>query len=190
VSGSGHIALPAWIAAILASGWIAWLLPFLLARKSRERPSTLDRRARWGIVLQGIGYFVVWQVPLWRTSPAAWRVGVSIFFFALAAFLSWSSARVLGRQWRLDAGLNADHELVQGGAYRLVRHPIYASMLCLLLGMGFLLVPLPLLLLATLLNVAGTEIRVQIEDALLASRFGERFRDYKSRVPAYAPFLR
>jgi len=36
----------------------------------------------------------------------------------------------------------------------------------------------------------GVEIRIRIEDALLASRFGETFRDYQRRVPAYLPFIR
>ena len=106
----------------------------------------------------------------------------------LSSVLSWTSARTLGRQWRFDAGLNADHQPVQTGAYRVVRHPIYTSMLCLLLGTGFLVTPMLVLLLAASLFVIGTEIRVRIEDALLASRFGDRFREYQRKVPAYVPF--
>src|SRR5947207_3171062 len=49
-------------------------------------------------------------------------------------FLSWTSARALGRQWRIDAGLNPDHQLVRSGGYGVVRHPIYTSMFCMLLG--------------------------------------------------------
>jgi protein-S-isoprenylcysteine O-methyltransferase Ste14 len=43
---------------------------------------------------------------------------------------------------------------------------------------------------ALALYIAGTEIRVYTEDGLLASRFGERFLEYKRRVPAYLPFVR
>jgi protein-S-isoprenylcysteine O-methyltransferase Ste14 len=182
--------VPGWILAILGAGWLAWMIPFFLSRPGRRPPRTVDRRARWGILLQGLAYFVVWQVAYWNTSPPAWRVALAVPFLALAALLSWTSARVLGRPWWLDAGINADHVLVQAGAYRFVRHPIYASMLCLLLGMGFLLVPAGLLLLAVLLHLTGTEIRVRLEDALLEARFGDEFRSYQSRVPAYVPLLR
>jgi len=96
----------------------------------------------------------------------------------------------LGRQWRVDAGLSHDHELVTTGPYKLVRHPIYTSMLCLLLGTGFMVTPLWLFLLAVVVFLLGTEIRVRIEDRLLASRFAERFQEYARKVPAYIPFVR
>jgi len=99
-------------------------------------------------------------------------------------------ARALGRQWRLDAGLNADHELVTSGPYRLLRHPIYTSMLCVLCGTGWLLTLLPMLLAAVIVFMVGTEIRVRIEDRLLGERFGEPFGQYQRRVAAYVPFLR
>jgi protein-S-isoprenylcysteine O-methyltransferase Ste14 len=63
-------------------------------------------------------------------------------------------------------------------------------MLCLLLGTGFMVTPVWLLLLAVFVFLVGTEIRVRIEDRLLSSRFEERFREYERSVSAYIPFLR
>jgi protein-S-isoprenylcysteine O-methyltransferase Ste14 len=104
--------------------------------------------------------------------------------------LSWASIRNLGPQWRLDAGLNADHQLVRTGPYRFVRHPIYASMFAMLLATGFVVASWPLLLAAIVIFLIGTEIRVRIEDALLASRFGDQFHTYERSVPAYIPLVR
>ena len=36
----------------------------------------------------------------------------------------------------------------------------------------------------------GTEIRIHAEERLLGDRFGSSFASYRSRVPAYIPFLR
>jgi protein-S-isoprenylcysteine O-methyltransferase Ste14 len=88
------------------------------------------------------------------------------------------------------AWLNADHKLIQAGPHHVVRHPIYASLLCMMLGSGFLVTPLPILLGALTVFIIGTEIRVRVEDRLLESRFGDRFRAYRERAPACAPFLR
>ncbi len=40
------------------------------------------------------------------------------------------------------------------------------------------------------LYLAGTEIRVRAEDALLAGRFGDEFERYRRAVKAYIPFVR
>ena len=38
--------------------------------------------------------------------------------------------------------------------------------------------------------IMGTEIRVRMEDELLASRFGAQFDEYKASTPAYIPLVR
>jgi protein-S-isoprenylcysteine O-methyltransferase Ste14 len=50
--------------------------------------------------------------------------------------------------------------------------------------------PMLLLLITTLIFIVGTQIRVRIEDNLLAARFGDRFRDYQQSVGAYVPLLK
>jgi protein-S-isoprenylcysteine O-methyltransferase Ste14 len=175
---------------ILLTGWIAWMVPFFLIKSGGGKPQQLDRRARWGIVLQGLAFALVWQGPFWRRSPGNSRLFLAIVFFALAVALSWTAARTLGRQWRFDAGLNPDHELVRAGAYRYVRHPIYLSMLCVLVATGVLFASPALLVAAIALAIAGTEIRVRIEDKLLAAHFGVQFQKYQHEVPAYIPFVR
>ena len=176
--------------AILAVGWLAWSLPFLLARRHVEPAKEVDRRARWGIALVAISYAILWQGRFWERPFSVWRIAAGVFFLTLAALLSWTSTRALGRQWRLDAGLSADHELVMTGPYRIIRHPIYTSMLCVLLGVGFMITSWPLFVTAIVVFILGTEIRVRIEDKLLASRFGDRFHTYHRSVGAYIPFLK
>ncbi|MFI5071576.1 MAG: methyltransferase family protein, partial [Terriglobales bacterium] len=175
---------------ILGVGWAIWVAPFVLAPRNRGPAKAMDRRARWGILLVAIAYSMLWQSKFWERPLPGWRLACSVALLALAGVVSWTATRSLGRQWRLDAGVNADHELVMMGPYRVVRHPIYASMLCILLGTGFMITPWWLLLASLLVFVAGTEIRVRIEDRLLASHFGERFKEYRSSVPAYIPFVR
>ena len=182
--------MPSYSYAVLAAGWLSWGAPFLLARRKSEAPAKVDRRARWGMALQGIAYVLLWQGRFWEAVLPTWRFALSVIFLALAAALSWTGTWTLGRQWRFDAGLSRDHQLITTGPYRFVRHPIYCSMLCLGLGIGFMVTPWPLFLLSTVVLIGGIEVRVRIEDTLLASRFGEHFRQYQHSVPAYVPFVR
>lgn len=180
--------MPAYAYAVILAGTVLWFAPFV-ARFNFKAPETTDRRARWGMVLELVAYSLLWQGSFWMRSPLAWQFAASLLFFALANLLSWSGTRALGRQLRVDAAVGADHELVRSGPYRLVRHPIYTSMLCLILATGVLTVPLPLLLVSIAVFLIGTEIRVRVEDALLASRFGEQFKDYRSTTRRYIPFV-
>jgi len=176
---------------LLLLGWIAWFLPFVLASRRHSRtPSRVDRRARWGIALQALGYALLWQGRFWLRTPAAWQVIVSGLCFVLASLLAWSGTHALGQHWRVDAGLNADHRLVRNGPYRIVRHPIYASMLWMAVGTGLLVAPWPLLVVSLVLVIVGIEIRVRVEDVLLETHFGAEFRAYKHDVAAYVPLVR
>ena len=119
-----------------------------------------------------------------------WRLAGTVVFGAVGGVLSWMSVRHLGRQFRINAGLYEDHQLVTTGPYAVVRHPFYASLLAMLTSTLSLLAPWECALVSLALFVAGTEIRVAAEDGLLASRFGERFAEYKARVKAYVPYVR
>jgi protein-S-isoprenylcysteine O-methyltransferase Ste14 len=182
--------LPTFAYVILFAGFVVWFLPFPLAGWSRKTPQRRDSRWRWGVLLEGIGYAIIWMVPLWSRTVAPWRVVLSVIFLALASVLSWTATRALGCYLRFEAAVDADHQLIRSGPYRVVRHPIYASMLCLILGFGFMVARPALFLVAMIFFIAGTEVRVQVEDRLLAERFAEEFREYRRSTAAYVPLVR
>lgn len=182
--------MPAYVYIMLAVGWILWLLPFPLSGWNRSAPAKRDNRSRWGLLLQVVGYTLLWQGHFWMRSPSLWQVALAILCFLFASLLSWTSTRALGNHLRFDAALSSDHQLVRSGPYGILRHPIYTSMLCILLGTGVLITPRWLFLVALIIFLIGTEIRVRAEDGLLASRFGDEFRSYCQTVSAYVPFVR
>jgi protein-S-isoprenylcysteine O-methyltransferase Ste14 len=176
---------------ILALGWAGWLIPFIHRQRHAVPASTIDRRARWAILLIGPAYALLWPGKFWTRPQAGWQVALGAVFLALACLLSWTSTRALGRQWRLDAGLSPDHELVRSGPYGFIRHPICTSMFCVLIAIALVLpTPPARFLLSLVLFAAGTEIRMRVEDQLLARRFGAAFDAYRKRVPALIPFTK
>jgi protein-S-isoprenylcysteine O-methyltransferase Ste14 len=174
----------------LVACWAVWFYPFVFhaMRIPGRKPAVTVRSTRWGFALQFAAYGVAWAFPLPDPGPA--RAAASMALAPAAVVLAWTAVRHLGRQWRIHAGLYEDHELVRTGPYRFVRHPIYASMLALLLATAALRAPWHAFLAALAIFLAGTEIRVRAEDRLLAGRFGAAFQDYRTRVPAYVPLLR
>jgi protein-S-isoprenylcysteine O-methyltransferase Ste14 len=183
--------MPVYLYFVVVVATFVWAAPFPLFRlKSKHSAVAVDVRARWGVALQCVGYTLLWQGQFWLRTPAMWQVVASVILFSAASLLSWTAARVLGTQLRVDARLDAEHELAQGGPYRSVRHPIYTSMFCVVLATGVLLTPIPLFVAAVVVFLAGTEIRMRVEEGLLVARFGEKYVAYKVAVPRFIPFLR
>jgi protein-S-isoprenylcysteine O-methyltransferase Ste14 len=178
---------------VLMVSWFAWVYPFIfLAPHNQKRASiTAIGPTRAGLFLESLAIFLAFACHLpWDTPPAAWRVAAAIVCGPVAAVLSWTAVRHLGRQFRVHAGLYEDHELVTTGPYAIVRHPIYTSLLAILVCSLLILTPWQWAIVCMVLFLAGTEIRVHTEDALLTSRFGDRFLEYQRRVRAYLPFVR
>jgi len=173
--------------------WVAWSLAFVQPRRQAAGQKAVVRApaSKWGIILEMLGYALVWAyvrpVGFEKSVPS---VIASMILAPLSVALGWAAARHLGKQWRFEAALSEDHELIQTGPYRWVRHPIYASMLGMLLATGFVWTWWPMFVAGLIFFLAGTEIRVRAEDRLLAERFQDSFTAYRSRVRAYIPFIR
>jgi protein-S-isoprenylcysteine O-methyltransferase Ste14 len=79
------------------------------------------------------------------------------------------------------------HQLVRSGPYRFIRHPGYAGLLLLALGVavGYAswigLAAIPLLLLP------GLTYRIRVEERLLIEQFGEAYREYARKTRALIP---
>jgi protein-S-isoprenylcysteine O-methyltransferase Ste14 len=189
-------ALQGWTVVAVLAAWFSFAAIFVFRRRptaSAER--TRDPMGTVGLVLQGVGFGLVWSirrptsVPILDTSFPV-LVALAVLDVAIAAgsvTLTLWSVRHLGRQWALAARLVEGHQLVTGGPYRYVRNPIYTGMLGMLVATG-LAVSRPLgLLLGVLVFSAGTVIRVRAEERLLRTAFGETWEAWARRTPALIP---
>jgi protein-S-isoprenylcysteine O-methyltransferase Ste14 len=178
--------------------WIGFAATFLLRAKPPQTRDAVKAPISWlGIILQGLSYFPVWALqrrpffsPFIDTQYSL-NVVIELVAAALSIgclFLTISALRELGKQWSLEARLVEGHDLVTTGPYNLVRHPIYTAMLGKLIATGAVLSYWPVVLVAFVIFLIGTLIRTRFEEGLLAAAFGEKFADWKSRVPGLIPF--
>jgi protein-S-isoprenylcysteine O-methyltransferase Ste14 len=173
--------------------WIAWLAAFVqpYRKSTRQREIAKAPSARWGIVLSLLAFAFVWAdvkpVGFEKTWP---ELVASMLLGPPSVVLAWKATRHLDKYWRYQAALNANHELIKSGPYAWIRHPIYASMLGMLLASGAANAWWPMLAAGFIFFTIGTEIRVEAEDKLLETYFQDEFIEYRSRVRGYIPLIR
>ncbi len=186
-----NLLIAAWVELLVC--WIAWCAAFVKpSRQARGKQKAVRATSsRWGIGLVFVAFMLIW---MW-VKPAGFQKSAvalvaSMILGPISVILVWAAAHELGKQWRFEAALSTDHELIQTGPYRWMRHPIYTSMFGMLMATAAAYTWWPLWIAGALAFIAGTEIRVRAEDRLLEAHFQNTFRDYRSRVRAYLPFIR
>jgi protein-S-isoprenylcysteine O-methyltransferase Ste14 len=114
-------------------------------------------------------------------------VGLTILVCS-TAFTLW--ARVaLGTMWSSSPTVKVEHQLRTDGPYGVTRHPIYTGLLGMLLG-TVLLVGFGHWLLLLPVGLAFIEIRIHLEEGLMAATFPEAYARYRRRVPQLIPGFR
>lgn len=175
----------------ISACWFAWFYPFLFRAPhiQRRKSITAAGPTRAGLLLECLAILLA-SIFQRDVPPGLALTGAALAVTILCTALGWQAVNHLGRQFRVTAGLYEDHELVRSGPYAMLRHPIYASLLGMLFVTFMLLTPWQIAPVCLVIFIVGTEIRVRAEDGLLLSRFGDQFRVYQRRVPAYIPFVR
>jgi protein-S-isoprenylcysteine O-methyltransferase Ste14 len=176
--------------------WGGWLLFWLVSARGNKRTVTRTSPLWRFIALAAVlvGWLGWRQFPEYFDQPllppsAAWGyIGLVLTACGLG-FAIWAR-RVLGTNWSAMPSIKTDHELIQRGPYRLVRHPIYTGLLlavsgsCLApgrVGVGNLCV----VGMAAVLLI----VKLKAEEALLSRQFPEAYLQYRRRVKALIPFL-
>ncbi len=108
---------------------------------------------------------------------------------AIASFkLRWSAIAALGKFWSLHVEIRENHEFVQNGPFRFVRHPTYFSMILELLAFGLICSAWWMLAVIPFLFVPALILRLRLEEPALIEKFGDAYRDYQRRVPMLLPY--
>jgi protein-S-isoprenylcysteine O-methyltransferase Ste14 len=132
--------------------------------------------------------FTPWLDP-WSYPPLPEAVYLGATLWAMALWLFWRSHADLGNNWSVTLELKQNHQLVQRGVYRHVRHPMYASFLLLGVAQAVLLpngVAGPSAFIAVALLCV---MRIPREEAMLCERFGQDYRRYMQTTGGVMPFL-
>ena len=126
----------------------------------------------------------------WNRAVLAHTVVTGIlgdFLVFVGLFIAIWARITLGRNWSARVSLKENHELIQRGPYRLVRHPIYSGLLLMLVGTAVLVGQVGGFL-VLVFCFCGFWVKLRREEALLTKHL-PAYSEYRRRTRALVPFL-
>jgi protein-S-isoprenylcysteine O-methyltransferase Ste14 len=112
-------------------------------------------------------------------------VGIAVMFAGIV-FRQWAIA-VLGRYFSTVLGVQEEHEVVETGPYRLIRHPSYTGVLIFYAGMGLAVQSLASVLIAIAIFGIAYGYRIFVEEKVLISELGNSYVEYMKRTKRVIP---
>ena len=182
---------------IIIGCWLVFLLYWLVSaftvKAAAERGSFASSLPYRITILVGAVFLVrlrqrwhyPFNIPLTpQTFSTAWiGAAACLMGVGVAIWARWT----LAGNWSSDVQFKQQHELVQAGPYRFVRHPIYTGILLMCLGPAILFGRLHFWL-GVLFFGIGFWIKLKQEEAVMMRHFPQ-YADYRKRVKALVPFV-
>jgi len=177
--------------------WVPWMIYWLIsASKVKEtvRTESLASRAAHIVPLVVAGALVMSRPRPWgflydRMLPdslVTFWIGAAILAAGLA-FAVWARVHI-GGNWSGLVTLKQDHELIRGGPYAMVRHPIYTGVLIAFIGTAIACGEWRGLV-AVAIVFAALWRKLKLEERWLGEAFGESYSKYRAEVSALIPYL-
>jgi protein-S-isoprenylcysteine O-methyltransferase Ste14 len=119
----------------------------------------------------------------------SWPALIGGIVCAIVSFkLRWAAIAALGKFWSLHVEMRENHEFVQSGPFRFLRHPTYFSMILELLSFGLICSAWYMLLIVPFAFIPTLIMRLRLEEPALVKQFGDAYREYQRRVPMVIPY--
>lgn len=150
------------------------------------------QRGEWYVTIQFLLFILIFLVPLALPKLVDWsspwaEIGVGLGFILLGAggLLAMAGVLSLGSSLTAVPYPKDEATMVESGAYRFVRHPIYSGIILGSIGWGFLTNSFLALLLALVLFLFF-DIKSRREEKWLVEKY-ENYQDYQQRVHKLIP---
>ncbi|MGH7982884.1 MAG: methyltransferase family protein [Candidatus Udaeobacter sp.] len=181
----------------LQLGLVYLISEFLLTvtRRSRSRTGTKQDqstlRVLWLIIVASVaaGIYMASHWPTAALPHGRMFAFVGVVLFVAGLLLRWWAIITLGRFFTVDVTIEKDHELVERGPFRTLRHPSYTGVLLAFVGFALSLRNWAALLVVLLPIGTAFIHRMNVEEDALSRALGRRYADYMKRTKRLVPFL-
>ncbi len=130
------------------------------------------------------------MIPLEETPLVLSARSLGLVLMIYGAYFNILGRRHLKQNWADHVRIYQDQQLVTDGPYRLVRHPLYASLIWMFYGASIAYLNPLAAVENTLIFLPAMTWRARLEETALTERFGEEYTHYKKQTGRFFPRLR
>ena len=112
-----------------------------------------------------------------------------VVLFSAGLLLRWWAIVTLGRFFTVDVVVEKDHEVVERGPFRMVRHPSYAGVLLAFVGFALTLRNWGAILVVLVPIFVAFIHRMNVEEEALGRALGDKYVAYMRRTKRLIPGL-
>ena len=182
--------------------WTAWVWAFLpewrIIRRARASGAAVAPQDAGSLRLIVVGINVAlcaaFALAFLVPGAAIVRHRAGVFWAGVALLVAGSLLRrhcfrVLGAWFSGAVSVRADQPVVEGGAYRWVRHPSYTAAMLMFAGVGLALGNWVSLGVLTVAPIPIYLYRSSVEERALVATLGEPYRAYIRRTKRFVPYV-
>jgi protein-S-isoprenylcysteine O-methyltransferase Ste14 len=136
-----------------------------------------------GSIAAGFGQVAPIAGPPWWPVIAG-----TALLWAGFALRTWSIL-TLGRFFKLSVVIQDDHQVIDRGPYRMLRHPSYLGLIVAVTGFGLATGSWASAAIALFGMVAAFAVRIPIEERAMLRELGEPYASYMRRTARLVPWL-
>jgi protein-S-isoprenylcysteine O-methyltransferase Ste14 len=178
---------------IIAANVALWLFqPSVTAKETNEHKSK-DGYSVITIlimsVLSTITPIIDWAYLPHQSEPLTAVTIAGFIMLWTGVLLRNYSIKILGKHFTATIQLQTDHRLITSGPYGIIRHPSYLGALLAMMGSAIFLNSLIGVTVSFIAMMIAYTIRIQAEEKVLKSLFGNVYTEYQQKTKKIIPFL-
>jgi protein-S-isoprenylcysteine O-methyltransferase len=165
-----------------------------IARRSNSNAVSKDRNSLlliWlvNIPAMALGIIAAYKLPAFLIPLPQLCIWLSAGLMIFGFILRWYSIYLLGRFFTTTVAIANDHQLIESGPYRFIRHPSYTGILLAFFGVALCFQNWVAILIMLIPRLIVTLWRIHIEEEALLGAFGDQYRNYMHRTKRLIPWI-
>jgi protein-S-isoprenylcysteine O-methyltransferase Ste14 len=168
---------------------------YMSVRQRRKRTviKSGDRLSVWMLgIFIAIGYSLSFCIAATKTGRIYhWNTFflIGIILIIIGLIIRINSILTLRQYFTYTVTEIENHELIESGLYKVIRHPAYLGQLIIFTGVATSLSNW-LSIICMIISVSfGYIYRIKIEERFMAQQMGEKYRAYQARTKKLIPFI-